>query len=171
MNAFRPLSKQPWVVAGKQQRNRLGQAHTLSSGVGLYSFSDTIPVRLNRLLKCPLAVACVCPAPQPLGGSAEPVVNGGDKSDMKGCGDYRGNIRRFLDQELCPHELDQFRAHLAECAACRQELEAEEELSCLLARSRPLYSAPDSLRNRVLRAMREPLPQSLPDPRPKPSRG
>jgi hypothetical protein len=61
MNAFRPLSKQPWVVAGKQQRNRLGQAHTLSWGVGLYSFSDTIPVRLNRLLKCPLAVACVCP--------------------------------------------------------------------------------------------------------------
>jgi mycothiol system anti-sigma-R factor len=108
---------------------------------------------------------------QPLGGSAEPVVNGGDKSDMKGCGDYRGNIRRFLDKELCPHELDQFRAHLAECAACSQEFEAEEELSCLLARSRPLYTAPDSLRNRVLRAIGEPLPESLSEPRPKPRRG
>jgi mycothiol system anti-sigma-R factor len=106
-----------------------------------------------------------------LGGSAEPDVNGGDKSDMKGCGDYRENIRRFLDKELCPHELDQFRSHLAECAACRQELEAEEELSCLLARSRPLYTAPDSLRNRVLRAVGEPLPESLPDPRPKPRKG
>jgi mycothiol system anti-sigma-R factor len=159
------------VVAGKQQRNRLGQAHTLSSGVGLFLFSDTIPLRLNRLLRCPLAVACVCPARQPLGESAEPDVNGGDKSDMKGCGDYRENIRRLLDKELCPHELDQFRCHLAECPACRQELEAEEELSSLLNRSRPLYTAPDSLRNRVLRAIGEPLQESLPDPRPKPRRG
>jgi mycothiol system anti-sigma-R factor len=159
------------VVAGKQQRNRLGQAHTLPWSVGLFSFSDTIPLRLNRLLRGPLAVACACPAAQPLGGSAEPGVNEGDKSYMKGCGDYRENIRRFLDQELCPHELGEFRTHLAECAACRQELEAEEELSCLLARSRPLYSAPDSLRNRILRAIEEPLPESLPDPRPKPGRG
>jgi mycothiol system anti-sigma-R factor len=167
MNALRPLSKQPWLSRVSSSVNRLGQAHTLSSGVGLFSFSDTIPLRLNRLLRCPSAVTCACPVAQPLGGSAEPDVNGGDKSYMKGCGDYRENIRRFLDQELCPHELVQFRTHLAECAACRQELEAEEELSGLLARSRPLYSAPDSLRNRILSAIEEPVP----DPRAKPDRG
>jgi mycothiol system anti-sigma-R factor len=89
---------------------------------------------------------------------------------MKDCGDYRENIRRYIDKELCPQELVQFRTHLAECAVCRQEVEAEEELSCLLARSRPLYSAPDSLRNRVLRAIEEPLPESLPDPRPRPAK-
>jgi hypothetical protein len=72
------------VVAGKQQRNRLGRAHTLPWSVGLFSFSDTIPLRLNRLLRGPLAVACACPAAQPLGGSAEPGVNEGDKSYMKG---------------------------------------------------------------------------------------
>ena len=89
---------------------------------------------------------------------------------MKGCGDYREDIRRYLDKELCGHELAQFRTHLAECPACKQELEAEEELSCLLARSRPLYAAPDSLRNRVLDAIEEPLSESLPDPRPKHSK-
>jgi mycothiol system anti-sigma-R factor len=86
---------------------------------------------------------------------------------MKGCGDYRDDLRRYLDKELCGHELVQFRTHLAECVACKHELEAEEELSCLLARSRPLYPAPDSLRNRVLRAIGEPVSESLPDPRPK----
>ncbi len=81
---------------------------------------------------------------------------------MKGCGDYGENLRRYLDKELCADELVQFRAHLGECVTCRQELEAEEELTRLLARSRPLYSAPDSLRNRVLRAIGEPA--SLSDP-------
>jgi mycothiol system anti-sigma-R factor len=89
---------------------------------------------------------------------------------MKECGDYRENIRRYLDKELCGHELVQFRTHVAECPACKQELEAEEQLSCLLARSRPLYAAPDSLRNRVLHAIGEPLPESLPDPGPKHSK-
>jgi mycothiol system anti-sigma-R factor len=83
---------------------------------------------------------------------------------MKGCGDYRENIRRYLDKDLCGHELAQFRTHLAECPECRQELEAEEGLSSLLARSRPLYTAPLSLRNRVLDAIGEPVPESLPDP-------
>ena len=72
------------VVAGKQQRNRLGQAHTLSWSVGLCSFSDTIPLRLNRLLRGPLAVACDCLMAQPLGGSAETGVNEGEKKLYEG---------------------------------------------------------------------------------------
>jgi mycothiol system anti-sigma-R factor len=71
---------------------------------------------------------------------------------MKGCDDYGMNIQLYLDKELTGQDLEEFHAHLEECPACRTELEAEEELSGLLHRSRPLYSAPDALRNRVIRA-------------------
>jgi mycothiol system anti-sigma-R factor len=76
---------------------------------------------------------------------------------MKGCGDYGANIELYLDKELSGRELEEFRAHLEVCEACRAELEAGEELSGLLHRSRPLYSAPDALRDRVLQITAEPL--------------
>jgi mycothiol system anti-sigma-R factor len=79
---------------------------------------------------------------------------------MTGCGDYSNTLRRYLDQELCAQEIVQFLVHLDHCETCREDLEAEEELSRLLHRSRPLYTAPESLRNRVLRAMGEPVPES-----------
>jgi mycothiol system anti-sigma-R factor len=69
---------------------------------------------------------------------------------MKGCDDYGATIQLYLDRELSCQGLEDFRAHLGECAACRTELEAEEKLSALLRRSRPLYSAPDALRARVM---------------------
>jgi mycothiol system anti-sigma-R factor len=75
---------------------------------------------------------------------------------MKDCGDYRECLRRYLDKELSGPELTEYRAHLEACPVCREELTAEEELSRLLARSRPLYTAPDSLRSRVLRVLGEP---------------
>jgi mycothiol system anti-sigma-R factor len=75
---------------------------------------------------------------------------------MKDCDDYCETLRRYLDGELRGQELLQFRDHLEQCAGCRQELAAEEELSRLLHRTRPLYTAPDALRERVLRAMEEP---------------
>lgn len=68
---------------------------------------------------------------------------------MKSCDDYGVNIQLYLDKELTGQDLEEFRAHLKECVACQQELEAEEALAQLLYRSRPLYSAPDSLRDRV----------------------
>ncbi len=71
---------------------------------------------------------------------------------MKGCDDYGANIQLYLDKELTGQDLEEFHAHLEECPACRNQLEAEEELSDLLHRSRPLYSAPDALRKRVMRA-------------------
>ncbi|WP_035359837.1 zf-HC2 domain-containing protein [Edaphobacter aggregans] len=71
---------------------------------------------------------------------------------MKGCNDYGANIQLYLDKELTGQDLEEFHAHVEECSACRLELEAEEELSGLLHRSRPLYSAPDALRKRVIRA-------------------
>ena len=71
---------------------------------------------------------------------------------MKGCDDYGATIQLYLDKELSGQELDDFPAHLEQCEACRAELEAEERLSALLHRTRPLYSAPDALRARVMQA-------------------
>ena len=69
---------------------------------------------------------------------------------MKGCDDYSETIQLYLDRELSGRDLEDFQAHLEECEACRGELEAQESLSVLLRRSRPLYSAPDALRARVM---------------------
>jgi mycothiol system anti-sigma-R factor len=71
---------------------------------------------------------------------------------MKDCGDCRESILLYLDKSLCGSQLIEFRAHLEICEACRQMVEAEEELSHLLHGSRPLYSAPTTLRDRILRA-------------------
>jgi mycothiol system anti-sigma-R factor len=71
---------------------------------------------------------------------------------MKGCDDYSATIQIYLDWELSGQDFDDFPAHLEQCEACRAELEAEERLSSLLHRSRPLYSAPDALRARVMQA-------------------
>jgi mycothiol system anti-sigma-R factor len=84
---------------------------------------------------------------------------------MKDCGDYRENILLYLDKELCAAQVIEFRAHLETCEACRQVLEAEEELSRILHRSRPLYSAPATLLDRILpiiKATKEPSPKDLP---------
>jgi mycothiol system anti-sigma-R factor len=71
---------------------------------------------------------------------------------MKRGDDYSATIQLYLDRELSDQDLEEFRAHLEECEACRTELEAEEKLSALLRRSRPLYSAPGALRARVMQA-------------------
>jgi anti-sigma factor RsiW len=46
-------------------------------------------------------------------------------------------------------ELEDFLSHLEFCANCREHLEAERALSQSLQRSRPLYSAPAALRDRI----------------------
>jgi mycothiol system anti-sigma-R factor len=71
---------------------------------------------------------------------------------MKVCDDYSATIQIYLDWKLSGQNLEDFPPHLEQCEACRTELEAEERLSALLHRSRPLYSAPDGLRARVMRA-------------------
>ena len=55
-------------------------------------------------------------------------------------------ILRYLDND---HELDDLRNHLKACADCRANSEAEQALSNLLHRSRPLYPAPVALHARV----------------------
>ena len=67
--------------------------------------------------------------------------------------EYRGKILRYLDNDLQGHELDDFRNHLKACADCRASLEAEQALSNLLHRTRPLYAVPIALRSRVSAAV------------------
>jgi hypothetical protein len=70
---------------------------------------------------------------------------------MKSCDNYAANFHRYLHKELRGRELGEFLVHLELCAECRRELQHEEELSRLIHCSRPLYRAPDGLRDRVLR--------------------
>src|SRR5260370_10011438 len=86
---------------------------------------------------------------------------------MKDCsGDYDSTIQLYLDGEMSGADLEVFEAHLKDCGACLTQLEALEGLSRLLHRSRPLYSAPDALRDRILR-ITEPSPSSASYPPPR----
>jgi anti-sigma factor RsiW len=68
---------------------------------------------------------------------------------MNPCGEHTLDVVLYLDNELDGQELEDFLAHLADCAFCRIQLEEERELLDLLHRSRPLYTTPDQLRSRV----------------------
>jgi anti-sigma factor RsiW len=68
---------------------------------------------------------------------------------MKPCHEYAVRALRYLDNDLKEKELEDFRSHLESCLDCRACLDAEKALSQTLHRSRPLYSAPASLRDRV----------------------
>ena len=69
---------------------------------------------------------------------------------MSGCDEHGLSILPYLDGELSEQEVDDFRAHLSNCPMCQQKLEEEEALSRLLHRSKVLYTAPASLRVRVV---------------------
>jgi len=68
---------------------------------------------------------------------------------MNLCDQHAAKALRYLDGALRGQELEDFRAHLEICANCSENLEAEQALSGLLRRSRPLYSAPPALRSRL----------------------
>ena len=72
---------------------------------------------------------------------------------MNPCGEYIVKTLRYLDNDLEGQELEDFREHLESCSNCREHLEAEKALSQTLHQSRPLYSAPVALRNRVAAAV------------------
>lgn len=76
---------------------------------------------------------------------------------MNCCDENAIKTLRYLDKDLEGHELEDFLAHLDSCVTCRERLEAERELSGTLDRSRPLYSAPVTLRDRLGAAVIEAL--------------
>src|SRR5580698_3305558 len=57
---------------------------------------------------------------------------------MKDCGDCRESILLYLNKSLSVSQVIEFRAHLKICEACRQVVEAEEELSHLWSFARAL---------------------------------
>jgi mycothiol system anti-sigma-R factor len=72
---------------------------------------------------------------------------------MSPCNEYGPQIVSYLDHRLHGQELADFRAHLEHCSDCRTRVQTERDLSRLLRRSRPLYSAPATLRARVAAAV------------------
>jgi mycothiol system anti-sigma-R factor len=68
---------------------------------------------------------------------------------MSACDECSVRILSYLEDRLDGQELAEFRAHVEHCSTCRASVEAERSLSQLLRQSRPLYSAPPSLRARV----------------------
>jgi anti-sigma factor RsiW len=69
---------------------------------------------------------------------------------MKDCDDHSLSVQLYLDHELSGGELEDFLAHLETCVACEETIQVQRELSSVLHRSRPLYTAPDMLRERLL---------------------
>jgi hypothetical protein len=67
--------------------------------------------------------------------------------------DCLGSVHLYFDGEIKGQELKQFRHHLIRCEACQTELKVITELSRLLHQSRPLYSAPNDLRSRLIYAL------------------
>ncbi|MBC8163086.1 MAG: zf-HC2 domain-containing protein [Roseiflexaceae bacterium] len=62
------------------------------------------------------------------------------------------HIRRYLDGELAPDQANIFRAHLAECATCRQQLAALELLDARLHeldRAAPSFSIAAQVRAQI----------------------
>jgi anti-sigma factor RsiW len=76
---------------------------------------------------------------------------------MRDYDDCRVGVHPYFDGEIKGQELKQFRHHLSRCEACQTELKVITELSRLLHRSRPLYSAPNDLRNRLICALQNHL--------------
>jgi anti-sigma factor (TIGR02949 family) len=72
---------------------------------------------------------------------------------MNPCDEFSARASRYVQNTLEGHDLEAFRSHLATCENCRAMVQAELNLSQLLRRSRPLYSAPPALRARVAAAV------------------
>ena len=72
---------------------------------------------------------------------------------MNPCDEYLAQTLRYLENNLKGHELADFRSHVESCPHCQARLEGEMALSQILRRTRPLYSAPAGLHDRVAAAV------------------
>lgn len=73
---------------------------------------------------------------------------------MSGTHDRGGDAAAYVLGALEPAEAEHFRAHLEQCAACRDEVAALEQVAIALPMAAPQYSAPRRVRRRVLREIR-----------------
>lgn len=78
-------------------------------------------------------------------------------SDTRDCS---GDVAAYVLGALDPDEIAEFQAHLDSCVACRDELEAFEQVVEVLPIGVTNHRAPEGLRERVLEALgREPRPR------------
>jgi len=74
---------------------------------------------------------------------------------MSSCAECIAKIELYLDGELIEDEKPGFLSHLDTCSDCKKAFEEAKELSTLIRSTRPSISAPESLRQNVLRMMHE----------------
>jgi anti-sigma factor RsiW len=84
---------------------------------------------------------------------------------MSHCDERSADILLYLDNALTGQRLEDFRAHLAGCSNCRERLKEELTLTSLLRETRPLYLAPQALRERVAAAAQQAFAGSRPSDR------
>jgi len=84
---------------------------------------------------------------------------------MSHCDERSTDILLYLDNALTGQRLEDFRAHLAGCSNCRESLQEELALTSLLRETRPLYLAPQALRERVAAAAQQAFAGSPPSDR------
>ena len=70
---------------------------------------------------------------------------------MSGTHDCGGDAAAYVLGALEPGEAEAFRAHMHECAVCRDEVEALGGVVQALPMAAPQYLAPRGLRRRVMR--------------------
>ncbi len=84
--------------------------------------------------------------------------------------DCSGDAAAYVLGALDPADADAFRAHLASCVVCRDEVSALQQVADALPAAAPQYPVPRGLRHRVLAAARaEPRASQgqAPSPRPR----
>jgi len=92
----------------------------------------------------------------------------GRKERPEGVHEFAGDAAAYALGALEPHETERFRAHLAECVVCRDEVAAFRETVKALPAAANQYEAPRTLRSKVVRAVRDephPDPSAPPSPR------
>ena len=72
------------------------------------------------------------------------------------------DILLYLDNALTGQRFEDFCAHLAGCSNCRERLQEELALTSVLRKTRPLYLAPKTLRDRVAAAVTQQEPAGTP---------
>jgi len=71
------------------------------------------------------------------------------------CSEVLADVWLFLDNECDPSRREVLQRHLDECGPCLEEFGLEEHLKALLARKCGGDAAPDGLRRRLRRSIRE----------------
>jgi anti-sigma factor RsiW len=69
---------------------------------------------------------------------------------MASCSDYKIMIQLYVDHELTGSDLQDLLSHLEACGNCRREVEELKAFSTQIRGARPLFTAPASLRERIL---------------------